>query len=135
MKLPSDHFDYAIAIEVLEHIPPCNTLQALSEIKRVMKPGGYLIASVPLNEGLEEMITRGENPNAHVRVYTPDLIEGELRIAGFTIQDEKQLIAFHKWYGVKTILAKYVMFRKFKPNNIIILAQKPDRLGCRDRHF
>jgi len=124
MKLQSDHFDYAIAVEVLEHIPPKNTLQALSEVKRVVKPGGYFIISVPLNEGLEEMISRDENPNAHVRVYTPELIKGELLIAGFIIQGEKKLFAFHNWYRVKTVLAKYI-FKKFKPNNIIILAQKP----------
>ncbi len=125
MKLPSDHFDYTIAIEVLEHIPPKNTLKALSEVRRILKPGGYFILSVPLNEGLEEMISRGENPNAHVRVYTPELIEGELRIAGFHILNERKLFAFHTWYRVKTVLATYLLFRKFKPNNIILLAQKP----------
>lgn len=129
MKLPSDHFDYAIAIEVLEHIPPKNILKALSEVRRVVKPGGYFILSVPLNEGLEEMIARGENPNAHVRVYTPELIQGELRIAGFHILNEKKLFAFHSWYRVKTVLATYVLFRKFKPNNIILLAQKPVSLS------
>jgi ubiquinone/menaquinone biosynthesis C-methylase UbiE len=129
MKLPSDHFDYAIASEVLEHIPPRNTFKALSEVFRVVKPGGYFIISVPLNEGLEEMIARGENPNAHVRIYTPELIKTELRMTGFTILDEKKLFAFHKWYSVKTVLAKYVLFGKYKPNNIILRAQKPVSLS------
>ena len=124
MKLPSNHFDYAIASEVLEHIPQSNTLKALREVWRVLAIGGCFIISVPLNEGLEEMIARGENPNAHVRVYTPELIKAELQMTGFTILREKKLFAFHKWYKVKTILAKYVFFRKFKPNNIIILAKK-----------
>jgi len=125
MKLPSDYFDYAIALEVLQLIQPRNTFQALNEVKRVVKPGGYFIVSVPVNEDLEGMIARGENSHGHVRMYVPELIEAELRMTGFTIQDEKNLFAFHKWYRVKTVLAKYVLFRYFKPNNIIIFAQKP----------
>ncbi len=125
MKLPSDYFDYAIALEVLQLIQPRNTFQALNEVKRIVKPGGYFIVSVPVNEDLEGMIARGENPHGHVRMYVPELIEAELRMTGFIIQDEKNLFAFHTWYRVKTVLAKYVLFRYFKPNNIIIFAQKP----------
>ncbi len=71
------------------------------------------------------MISRGENPNAHVRIYTPDLIKAELRIAGFKILKEKRLYAFHNFYGLKTLIAKHLLPRKFNQNNIIVLAQKP----------
>src|SRR6266487_1950128 len=82
MKLPSDYFDYAIALEVLQLIQPRNTFQALNEVKRVVKPGGYFIVSVPVNEDLEGMIARGENSHGHVRMYVPELIEAELRMTG-----------------------------------------------------
>lgn len=118
-------FDYVIALEVLEHIPPKNTFKALKEIHRVIKPGKYFIVSVPMNEGLETMIAQGENPNAHVRTYTPELIKAELEIAGFKILKEKMLFAFPNHYKLKSFLAKKIIPWKFKPNNIIIFAQKP----------
>jgi len=38
-------FDYLLAAEVLEHLP--DPRRALQELRRVVKPGGYLIVSVP----------------------------------------------------------------------------------------
>jgi ubiquinone/menaquinone biosynthesis C-methylase UbiE len=124
IKNKDNQFDYVIVLEVLEHIRPRFTLKALGEILRVLKPEGKLIFSVPLNEKLEEMISKGENPNAHVRVYTRSLIKAELSIAGFKILKEKILFAFNKYYKIKTFLSKYVIQGIRHPNNIIILAQK-----------
>lgn len=117
-------FDYVVALEVLEHIRPVYTFKALGEINRVLKPEGKIIISVPLNEGLEVMISKGDNPNAHVRIYTPSLIKAELSIAGFKILKEQVLFAFSKFYKIKTFISKYLIRGIRHPNNIIILAQK-----------
>lgn len=124
IKIKDNQFDYVIALEVLEHIRPAFTFNALKEINRVLKPDGKVIVSVPLNEGLEEMVAKGENPNVHVRIYTPSLIKTELSIAGFKILKERILFAFSKFYKIKTFLSKYVIKGIRHPNNIIILAQK-----------
>lgn len=121
----NNFLDYVIALEVLEHVQPSDTLIALSEVYRITKPGGTVILSVPLNEGLEEMIQKGENPNAHVRVYTPELIKAELEISGFKIINEKKLYAFNFFYSIKSLIVKYVFKNLKHPNNIIIVAQKP----------
>ena len=121
---PECHFDYVVALEVLEHIPPKDTFTALEQLYRVLKPQGCLIISVPMNEGLEKMITQGHNPNAHVRMYTPELINAELKIAGFAIIWERQLFAFHHFYRLKTLLARIVFKKKWQPNNVIIKAKK-----------
>jgi SAM-dependent methyltransferase len=45
--LPSDNFDIVICTEVLEHtLQPFN---AVDEIKRILKPGGYAFVSTPFN--------------------------------------------------------------------------------------
>jgi len=125
LQYKNNSFDYVVLLEVLEHIQPSNTLKALREIFRVIKPGKYFIISVPLNEGLEQMTSQGDNPNAHVRIYTPELIKAELEIAKFKILNEKTLFAFHDFYKLKTFIAKRILPKKFHPNNIIIFAQKP----------
>jgi len=123
LKFESNYFDYVIALEVLEHINPNETFRALMEFHRVLKVNGKLIVSVPLNEGLEEMILKGKNPNGHVRDYTKELITAELIIAGFNLVEYKFLFAFNKFYKFKTFLAK--IFRtRWQPNNLILIAKK-----------
>jgi SAM-dependent methyltransferase len=50
-------FDFVVASEVLEHLNPDETAKALSEIRRVLKPGGYFIGTVPFNELLADKKT------------------------------------------------------------------------------
>jgi SAM-dependent methyltransferase len=50
--VPSGSFDTAICLEVLEHVP--DPFRAASEIHRVLKPGGVLIASTPHLSRLHE---------------------------------------------------------------------------------
>ncbi len=126
IKSKDNHFDYVIASEVMEHIRPRHTFEALHEIHRVLKPGGMFIVSVPLNEGLENMVKEGKNPNAHVRVYSPDLLSAELEIAGFSVTKKQTLYAFNSHYRVKSLLAKYVLNKFFVPNNLVVIAQKDE---------
>jgi SAM-dependent methyltransferase len=50
-------FDFVVASEVLEHLVPDETAKGLSEIRRVLKPGGYFIGTVPFNELLADKKT------------------------------------------------------------------------------
>lgn len=45
LTFKTNSFDYAIAAEILEHLP--DPVWAIREIRRVVKPGGYFIVSVP----------------------------------------------------------------------------------------
>ncbi len=124
LKIPfgSKLFDFVLCLDVLEHISPFNTFKALREINRVSKPNSRLLISVPLNEGLEGMVRNGINPNAHVRVYTSDILKMELKISGFNIEKEIQLTAFGKSYSVKKFLNG--IFQMRKPNLLILIAKK-----------
>lgn len=50
--IPSETYDSAICLEVLEHIPL--PFKAAAEIYRILKPGGVLVASVPHLSRLHE---------------------------------------------------------------------------------
>jgi 2-polyprenyl-3-methyl-5-hydroxy-6-metoxy-1,4-benzoquinol methylase len=116
-------YDYVIALEVLEHISPSEIMNILNKIYNLLGVKGKFILSVPINENLEEMVNNGINPNAHVRTYTKELIETELELSKFKILRSKQLVAFHKFYKIKSIFVKMKMLRR-EPNNIVILCEK-----------
>jgi SAM-dependent methyltransferase len=46
-SIPSGRFDIVVCTEVLEHV--INPFAAISEIRRILKPGGVLLASSPFN--------------------------------------------------------------------------------------
>jgi len=50
LKLRNKKFDIITALSVLEHIPPQKLNQLMNGFKKIIKPGGYLIAGWP-NEG------------------------------------------------------------------------------------
>lgn len=117
-------FDAVLVLEVLEHIQPEYNQLFLKKTFNLLKNGSWLVISVPLNEGLREMIKAGQNPNRHVRVYTPDIIKYELSLSGFKVVKTEILYAFNTRYKLKTFICKiFPMIRK--PNNMIIYAQKP----------
>lgn len=75
MPIEAATFDVAMATEVLEHCPDPN--QTLSEIARVLKPGGALFFTVPFLWPLHE------TPYDHYR-YTPFSLTKLLSDNGFT---------------------------------------------------
>jgi len=117
-------FDYVLALDIFEHIPPSQIFKVWGEIHRVLKKDKYLIVSIPLNEGLEELIKNGENPNAHVRVYTPSILKAEMKLSGFRPEEEYYLYAFNRNYLIKSFITKLVPFQLKKPNLLMILGKK-----------
>lgn len=45
LPFKNGHFDYALAVEILEHLPDPSRI--VVEIRRAVKPGGHFIVSVP----------------------------------------------------------------------------------------
>lgn len=127
LKIPfkSSSFDIVLALDILEHVSPTKIFQGYRELKRVLKSGGFLVVSVPLNEDLEKMVEKGENPNLHLRAYTPEILKAELGIFSFIILKEIYLYAFSRFYSIKMCLVKMLFFLKIRdPNLIIIMAKK-----------
>jgi ubiquinone/menaquinone biosynthesis C-methylase UbiE len=56
MPFPDNTFDFVIMSEVLEHLSDDIIAQTLIEVKRVLKPTGRFIGTVPADEDLKESI-------------------------------------------------------------------------------
>ena len=95
IDLADESVDVVFCNHVLEHVP--NDSQAMSEVLRVLKPGGFALFMVPLYIDLE---TSYENPaittprerlkhfdqEDHVRKYEPRDFKKRLQQAGFSVQ-------------------------------------------------
>jgi len=79
MALASERVATVVCSEVLEHIP--KDMEALSEIARVLKPGGLLILTVPLHNYLYAFDDRFVG---HERRYRMRELAETLRGLGFT---------------------------------------------------
>jgi SAM-dependent methyltransferase len=86
MQLPDESFDLFICYEVLDYIP--NDRVALSELYRVLKPGGYGLLRVGFDLNLA-VTTEYSAPDAddsyHIRRYGRDLPD-RLRSAKFEVE-------------------------------------------------
>ena len=96
LPFPDDDFDLAICIEVFEHL--FEPHRAAAEIRRVLRPGGRLVASTPNSLywrlRLDLLLGRwnplgdelgGEQPwrDPHIRFFGPETLTRMLRSAGF----------------------------------------------------
>ncbi len=92
IDLPDASFDVVYCSHVLEHVP--EDRKAMSEIFRVLKPGGWAMIQVPVsqNNTIEDPTVTDPAErerlywqNDHVRLYGLDIAD-RLRAAGFSLQ-------------------------------------------------
>ena len=80
--------DVLFLVEVLEHLPPEQLEQTLGDIRRILRAGGFLVATTPHNEDLDILKTICPDcgcifhPWQHVNSFTPHCITSLLRDHG-----------------------------------------------------
>jgi SAM-dependent methyltransferase len=105
-KIPFDEntFNVVFCNHVMEHVE--NDIQAMKEIYRVMKPGGWAIIQSPIDTSIEKTF---EDPtitspserekiygqNDHARLYGRDYAD-RLRSAGFTVKEDTYVMELDK---------------------------------------
>ena len=100
LPFPDASFDRVIASEVLEHIP--DDRAALSEIARVLKPGGAVAVTVP--RWLPERVCWAlsdeyhANEGGHVRIYKADELGAKLGAVGLDVTGHGYAHALHSAY-------------------------------------
>lgn len=76
LPFPDEMFDAVIVSEVLEHL--ADDVRALRDIRRVLKPSGKLLISIPYYNDWE---------HGHVRIHSPWSARRLIEICGFRIED------------------------------------------------
>jgi len=104
LPFPDETFDAVLLSEILEHVD--RDVDALREVRRVLKPGGLALITVPhadypfwwdpINKTLETLFDThiGRGPLAgiwafHVRLYTPETLRETVLEAGFRVEAER----------------------------------------------
>mgnify|MGYP002633438234 CR=1 FL=1 len=103
-KLPFEDntFDCVVTSEVLEHIQ--DDVSVLSELHRVLKPGGSLGVTVPscwpekINWMLSDEYHAPKSVGGHVRIYSATELKAKLRSAGLEVIDSHHAHALHSPY-------------------------------------
>ena len=103
-KLPFDDgaFDVVITSEVLEHIQ--DDVAAISEMVRVLKPGGMFAATVPawlpekFNWMLSDEYHAPISVGGHVRIYSATELKAKLVTAGLAPRGQHRALALHSPY-------------------------------------
>jgi SAM-dependent methyltransferase len=120
---PEDYFDVIWAGDVIEHV--YDTIKMFSEFNRVLKTGGYLVASTPMHNVPKMMaitllgLHKHFHPeHKHVRFYTIKNFRMILKKYGFRIESER-------YFGRVKPLANNMLFISQKVRTLDF-AQVPD---------
>ncbi len=81
MPFADESFDAAVLGEVLEHVP--DDAGALSEVARVLRPGGVLAVSVPANPA---RFGPSDRWAGHLRRYSREMLVGACERNGFRVR-------------------------------------------------
>ena len=74
-------FDLITCLDVIEHVP--DDVGALVELRRVCRPGGWLLVTVP---AYQTLWSRHDEANHHYRRYSRPRLRGAAAAAGWRIQ-------------------------------------------------
>lgn len=100
LPFPDGSFDRVIAAEVLEHIP--QDRGAISELARVLRPGGTMAVTVP--RWWPELVTWAisddyhNKPGGHIRIYRGSVLVERMEAAGLARYASHHAHSLHSPY-------------------------------------
>jgi SAM-dependent methyltransferase len=130
LPFPDRTFDAAFATEVMEHLP--DPVTALREIRRVLKPGGWLLVSLPNRDWFhfkQYLDKREVFQPVDDRFYSVAEFEAALREAEFKVRKMRGGENLYFGGGLPRLLERLALFvyprlhRRMK--RMILLSEKP----------
>lgn len=112
LKFKNKYFDAVTILDVIEHIPKGTEINCLKEIRRVLKPNGYLIISTPHSHLLSILLDPAYFLIGH-RHYSEMKLKSLLYSAGFkTIKVKKTGGMFRLCVPLLQMFYKHILKRK-----------------------
>ena len=100
LPFPDETFDLVVCSEVLEHLH--NYMDAVDEIKRVLKKGGKFYASVPASwpERICWSLSKEyqNQPGGHLRIFNQKDLVNEIKERGFIFLSSEKFHSIHSPY-------------------------------------
>jgi ubiquinone/menaquinone biosynthesis C-methylase UbiE len=100
LPFPDETFDLVVCSEVLEHLH--NYMDAVDEIKRVLKKGGKFYASVPASwpERICWSLSKEyqNQPGGHLRIFNQNDLVNEIKERGFIFLSSEKFHSIHSPY-------------------------------------
>ena len=106
LPFADDSFDVVALLDTVEHIP--DELGVFNECRRVLKPGGLLIVTVP---AFMWLWSYNDEINAHQRRYTAAELQQKLQISGLRIRR----ISYNNFF-LFPLIAALRLLRPYKPD-------------------
>lgn len=134
----ADLFDGVVMTEVIEHLSRETMLKTFPEVRRVLKPGGVFLGTIPTNEDLNADVVVcpkcGDKFNkwGHLQTFTVESFSADLSGLFQVLKVENRLFTpwnILNWKGKAEGAVKYLMFKLgilgYRWQNMFFLCRKP----------
>lgn len=118
-SVPAGTYDLVTSFDVLEHIPEDQAV--LSEMARLVKPGGFLLLTVPAHQWLW---TSHDDVNHHIRRYGGREFREKLQATGLKMR----LCSPHLTLLFPLFLLQRLLHRLFPPRHPSVTVKLPGRI-------
>lgn len=136
---PGGTFDAAVAVEVIEHLPPGKTLAFLSNVRRLLAPGGTLLLTTPnygshwpLIEGVISRVGAVDYRAQHINRFTSRRLAEAVGDARFELVARRRFFVIAPFFAaISRRLADVILRLEFvlaSPcgSELLLVARKPN---------